>query len=485
VNNTLDQLTQNQSSLKVAAAARDSTAPYEDTRDQLLAKLSKDLPIKVFPDGNNGIVVTTDQGTTLFDGQPHDLSFTATPTIPSNMRVTADPTNGYIGGLSSVTVDGQPIAMSQNGSIAANLQLRDVTLPGFADQLDQVAGGLIGTFQNADPSVSAGQTGLFAAGGAALDTTNQAGVAGLAGTIAVNTSVDPTQDGQTWRIRDGAQATVQGATSDNSTILGFIKALQTPQSYGATAGLPTSAALGDAAAQMAGAQQSTLSNWASLNTSRTQQAQDAQTALMNQTGVSIDDQMQRLMIVQQSYAASAQVIQAASNMLNNLIQAIQQRRTARMLDRIAMFAGSTERNYMIQSMQTQLNQLTNEISSGQKADPAASMGTSAALLYQLHLQADDQNVLQTSVTMASQRLDTIQTVLTRIGSTAQTMFTTSLSTASSTGSGPSIVAGQAKDALAQILGQLNTTSAGSAVFAGDSSAPPMQTSNAQAVLSTQ
>jgi flagellar hook-associated protein 1 FlgK len=70
-------------------------------------------------------------------------------------------------------------------------------------------------------------------------------------------------------------------------------------------------------------QQNTLTEWTTLNTSRTTQASSAQTALSGATGVSVDDQLQRLMIVQQTYAASAQVIQAASNMLNSLIQSIQ------------------------------------------------------------------------------------------------------------------------------------------------------------------
>ncbi len=80
--------------------------------------------------------------------------------------------------------------------------------------------------------------------------------------------------------------------------------------------------ISDAASQIAGLQQATLSNWTSLNTDRASQAQTATTALSSATGVSVDDQLQRLMTIQQTYAASAQVIQAASTMLNQLIQAV-------------------------------------------------------------------------------------------------------------------------------------------------------------------
>lgn len=325
VNATLNQLAQNQTSLQQAAAGGGSIASFQDTQDQLIASLCKELPVKVFQSGNNGIVVTTDQGTTLYDGQVHQLSFTSTPNIPSSMRVDPNTALGQTGGLGTVTVDGQPLAMSQSGSIAADLQLRDVTLPGFSDQLDALAGNLIQAFQTADPTVSTtNPTGLFTAGGASVSSTAQTPVAGLAGSIAVNAQVDPTQGGNAALMQSGMHGTSSSSTaSDNSAILGFVQALQTSQSYPSTTGLPTSMTISDAASQVAGLQQSTLSNWTSLNTDRTTQAQTATTALSSATGVSVDDQMQRMMIIQNTYAASAQVIQAASTMLSQLIQAVQ------------------------------------------------------------------------------------------------------------------------------------------------------------------
>jgi flagellar hook-associated protein 1 len=324
VNSTLNQLAQNQASLQRAAAGGGSIASYQDTQDQLIASLSKQLPVKVFQSGNNNIIVTTDQGTTLFDGQVRPLSFTATSNIPSSVRVNPNPALGQTGGLGIVTVDGQPVQMSQSGSIAADQQLRDVTLPGFSDQLDSVAGNLIQSFQTADPTVSAtNPTGLFTAGGAALPSTAVTPVAGLAGTIALNATVDPTQGGNAALMQTGVHGTSSPSTaSDSSTILDFVQALQTPQPYPATTGLPTSMTVSDAASQVAGLQQSTLSNWTSLNTDRTTQAQDATTALSSATGVSVDDQLQRLITVQNTYAASAQVVQAASTMLDQLIQSV-------------------------------------------------------------------------------------------------------------------------------------------------------------------
>jgi flagellar hook-associated protein 1 FlgK len=310
-NSILGQIAQNASQLQAATAQGQPTASYLNTRDQLLSQLSTDLPIHVLNTGANGIVVTTDGGTTLWDGQVHALSFTATP----NLSATTDLTGNA---ATQVTVDGKPIATSQSGSIAANLQARDVVLPQIAGQLDQFAGNLVTAFQSADPTVGAGQTGLF------VDTRTQpvSGDAGLAGAIAINPLVDPTQGGQAWRIQSGVQATSQGNTGDTTVLQDFTGALQQTQPY-ASQGLSGSMSLTDAASQIAGLQQSTLTNWTSVNTARTTSAQAAQTALSNATGVNVDDQMQKLLVVQQSYSASAQVIQVASTMMTSLLTAIQ------------------------------------------------------------------------------------------------------------------------------------------------------------------
>ena len=310
-NSILGQIAQNATQLQDATAQGKPTASYLNTQTQLLSQLSTDLPIHVLNSGANGIVVTTDGGTTLWDGQVHALSFTATPNLSATTDLTGNSAN-------QVTVDGKPIAMSQNGSIAANLQARDVTLPQIAGQLDQFAGNMVSAFQSADPTVGAGQTGLF------VDTRTQpaSGDAGLAGAIAVNPLVDPSQGGQAWRIQSGVQASAQGNTGDTTVIQDFVGALQQTQSY-ASDGLSGSMSLTDAASQIAGLQQSTLTNWTGVNTARTTSAQAAHTALSNATGVNVDDQMQKLLVVQQSYSASAQVIQIASTMMTSLLTAIQ------------------------------------------------------------------------------------------------------------------------------------------------------------------
>src|SRR5690348_7713925 len=82
-----------------------------------------------------------------------------------------------------------------------------------------------------------------------------------------------------------------------------------------------------------------------------------------------------------------------------------------MSGRISSFAAPLQQQYLIQAMNAQRNTLTAEASSGLKANPAGAMGNDAALLYRLQMQADQQNVLQTTATNAGNQLDAAQTAL--------------------------------------------------------------------------
>jgi flagellar hook-associated protein 3 FlgL len=150
-----------------------------------------------------------------------------------------------------------------------------------------------------------------------------------------------------------------------------------------------------------------------------------------------------------------------------------------MLNRVGTFANSGQMGFTVGSLQTQLNQAVQEIGSGQKANPEASMGAGAAVLYQLQSQSDWQSALQSSVTTAGQNLSTAQTALTSVASGVQTVLTAAQGIATGDTSGYAPVGSQASSTLNQILGLLNTNSLGSGVFSGDSgNTQPMLASDA-------
>jgi flagellar hook-associated protein 3 FlgL len=150
-----------------------------------------------------------------------------------------------------------------------------------------------------------------------------------------------------------------------------------------------------------------------------------------------------------------------------------------MIDRISSFAAPAQRQFLLEAMQTQLNQLTNEVSSGTKTNPAGAMGANAGLLYRLHMDADQHTALQTAATSAGNQLDAIQGALTSMDSVVQAVATATVNVASATGGGETAIATQAQSAMSQVLGLLNTQYNGKALFAGDATGGlPMQAADA-------
>ncbi len=156
-----------------------------------------------------------------------------------------------------------------------------------------------------------------------------------------------------------------------------------------------------------------------------------------------------------------------------------------MLNLVGSFAGSGQFSYQVGSMQNQINQLVAEISSGQKTNPEASLGTNAALLYQLQSQSDQQTGLHTSITTASQSLDTAQTALTSLASTVQTITTAAQGIGAGDSSGIGPIASQANSTIQQVMALLNTNYLGVGVFSGDNgAAQPMTSADAAGGLSS-
>lgn len=316
VNTALDNLKEVDRQLAQASARGASTAEYEDKRDTILAELSTRLPIRIYDNGPGKLLVMTDGGTTLYDtGTVHKLSFAHTPGIPSDVRHGGGAP--YTDGLSDVTVDGRVLRISESGSIAAGLKMRDTTMPNFADMLDQVAGYLAQTFQEADPGLTGNQAGLFTRDGAATFVAT-APFVGMARTLSINAQVDPEQGGELWRMRDGMQAAPGGNASDNTIVLGWLDAMESNRAYDTSTGLPGSMGLSQAASQAIGLMQGERATWTDRAATRTSLALQAREDLTNKTAVNVDEELQRLLLVQQTYAASVQVIQAATKMLDQL-----------------------------------------------------------------------------------------------------------------------------------------------------------------------
>jgi flagellar hook-associated protein 1 FlgK len=296
-----------------------------DTRDSLLSQLSEEIGITTITRSDGSMAVYTDSGATLFETTARTVSFTPTATYTAGMTGNA------------VYVDGVPITGSSatmaigSGKLYGLATLRDDATVQYQNQLDEIARGLINSFAETD-QVGSGSplAGLFTNAGSS--TIPGSLVQGLASAITVNANVDPTQGGTLSLIRDGGISgnsnyvynnpggTPYSAYSDR--IEQLVSGLTSTQSFSSAAGLSTSASLNDfsssSIAWLEAQRQATSNNV----TYQTTILSNASTALSNATGVSIDDEMAKMLELEKAYAASSKLISAIDGMLNDLLNAI-------------------------------------------------------------------------------------------------------------------------------------------------------------------
>ena len=209
--------------------------------------------------------------------------------------------------------------------------MRDNLAVTYQSQLDEVARGLIEVFAESDQSPSPSLPdvpGLFTYSGAPAMPTSGSLLPGLAGTIRVNPAVDPAQGGDASLLRDGAISgnpaydyNPSGGSAFSGRLQEFLDGLGADRSFDGAAQAGTSATVGGyAASSIAWLQQSRKSASDDADYSDTLQ-ENVSEALSKETGVSLDEEMTRLLELERSYQASSRLISTIDNMLSTLLQA--------------------------------------------------------------------------------------------------------------------------------------------------------------------
>lgn len=296
-----------------------------DQRDALLKSLSQQIGITTVGTTNNGLSIYTDSGATLFQAKPRTVTFTPTATFAAGSTG-----NGVV--VDGVSVTGPSAAMPlRSGAIAGLTQLRDTTTVAYQNQLDQTAQALINAFGESDQTGGGAPTipGLFTAPGASATATSAP--AGIAGAITLNPNVDPTQGGTLTRLRDGGigdpgnsayVANPSGAGSYSAHLTALLTSLDAPQSFDPSSG-------GIASGSAAAYAQSSISWLEATRKDATADASNASaavqattTSLSSETGVSLDDELSKMLDLEHSYSASAELISTVKTMFDSLLTAI-------------------------------------------------------------------------------------------------------------------------------------------------------------------
>lgn len=290
-----------------------------DRRDAILADLSKEIAISTVSDLNGEMSIYTDTGVALFQRTARTVSMEATPTCTASIA-------GQSVYIDGVAVTGPSAAPPLHaGAISGLSQFRDEISVAFQLQIDELAVGLISAFSQASqaPGNSTSRTGLFTWSGAPA--LAPSGLAALASEIRVDSSVE--QDPAL--LRDGGIGgspdhiyNSGGSVSYSSRLYALVDALGAPQNVSASS-LPSRLSVNDTSLQsqawLEGVRQQANEESTNSNAVLTQ----ATAALSNATGVSIDDQMSKMLDLENSYQAAAKMMASIDSMYAALFSSIQ------------------------------------------------------------------------------------------------------------------------------------------------------------------
>ncbi|MCW1954561.1 MAG: flagellar hook-associated protein FlgK [Roseobacter sp.] len=319
LNTKLSQVQELNVQIAGGSTAKRDVSALVDHRESLITEIASLVPVKEMHRPNQGIALYTQRGALLLDGAAAEFSFTNAHTIVPHMTLDA----GHLSGLSlngvEISVNHQTGPL-RGGELAALFQVRDDLAVNAQSELDALARDLTERLQapGLDPTLASGSPGLFTDAGAHFDASNEVG---MAGRISVNPIVDPDQGGASWRLRDGFGAATLGSVGDASLLKAFSTAFNASRNLASGDFMGQSASASDLASLVTGkfgAQR--LSTEQNL-TFAAVRAEETKQFLLND-GVDSDQEMQKLMQIEQAYAANARVLQTVDDMMTVLMGAI-------------------------------------------------------------------------------------------------------------------------------------------------------------------
>ncbi|MGJ8626861.1 MAG: flagellar hook-associated protein FlgK [Sulfitobacter sp.] len=317
LNGALQQIQALNSQITAAQVQNGNVPALLDQRQQVVDQIGALVPVREVPRDNGQIALYTTGGAILIDGSAATVGFEPVNIVTPYMTQSS----GTLGGL---TLNGVAIRTGstdgalRGGAIGAQFAIRDEHAVEAQTQLDALARDLVERFQ--DPSVdgtlSVGDAGLFTDDGNAFDPLDEVG---LSERLRLNASVDPDQGGQTWRIRDGMNATAPGNVGDASLLHSLTDTLigaRTPASGSFGGGAFSAINLVSTYISAIGGERTQSEQTLSYTSAQLTELTERQLA----DGVDSDDEIARLMVIEQAYAANARVIEAVDEMMQTMLR---------------------------------------------------------------------------------------------------------------------------------------------------------------------
>lgn len=317
LNTALGHVTTLNSQITATQVQGGDIASLQDERQRIVDGISLLVPVREVPRDNGQIALYTLGGAVLLDGTQAKIDFQPNNIVTPHMSLEA-------GTLSALTINGIEVRMDSDngplrgGAIASQFAIRDRLSVAAQTQVDAIARDLVSRLQDpaVDPSLAVGGAGLFTDAGTAFDPAQERG---LSERFQLNPAIDPDQGGALWRIRDGINAATPGVVGDATLLQNLSAALNGPR-------IPASGEFGGGAYTAIGLISSLTSSIGGQRTIAEQELSFAGTRLTELTerqladGVDTDEEIQRLLTLENTYAANARVIAAVDEMMQTILR---------------------------------------------------------------------------------------------------------------------------------------------------------------------
>jgi flagellar hook-associated protein 1 FlgK len=296
-----------------------------DRRDSILSSLSFEVGIATIENRDGSMSILASGGSVLFDREPRPVfirSRHADNGVPAGTGVFIDNVD--------VSVDRSAMRVT-SGRLAGALAVRDVIVPQAMDDLDSIAHSLIVSFGEV-PSV--GGAGSFSPGlfTLASGSVNPQTVApGSALGLAVHPHVDPDKGGDSRLLRDGGISfpgdptyvrNPSRAPGYSARLIEMLSKMSQPSEFVSSSNVGDGTSLFDRISLVVGDLSRRAQDASSVSEQSRILGERLSAALSRATGVDIDQEMTRLLQIENSYKATSKMIATIDNLYSSLFAAI-------------------------------------------------------------------------------------------------------------------------------------------------------------------
>ncbi|QDC08374.1 flagellar hook-associated protein FlgK [Oceanicola sp. D3] len=316
LNTSLEQVAELNALIFNSSSNGQNAAALHDQRQVLIDGIAEIVPLRQVQREGGKVALFTPTGGIMLEGTAAEVGFSTVNLITPDMTLGS-------GALSGLTLNGNPVRTDGNnapfagGSLHALFAQRDEIAVDAQASLDMMARDLVERFQDPalDPTLGAGDAGLFTDGGAAFITADEEG---LSARLEFNILADPDQGGDSWRLRDGLGAVSAGPVGNASLLQSLTDRLgeSRASTSAAATGLSRSAS-GHAADFLSGLAAEREAGEVEMGFQMARYDTLRATELAG--GVDTDRELQHLLIVEQAYAANAKVIQTIDDLIQRIM----------------------------------------------------------------------------------------------------------------------------------------------------------------------